>query len=629
MLIMIICSNLVAIVDLKSTNTRSVTDKKSKKVRKHGEVCYHSVPHWEEKNGNFPCAKGLICRPPAKAKSPKGKPVPYKCFKDNRKNRSKGNIHFNSKKSRADAESTLFTISYKMPKISGRESEEGDIAQLNEDCAKPIPNYKARNCVYGTTCKTKPEHMNQSGSTSYCLPDEAKENETCYQSTRNYVPRTCVAGLECRFTTSDLASGQTGISKKCLKPKQLGKKDEQCTSMRGTVLLTCAAGLACLEKPVVPGVKTLNMGKATKYCLTDPTVGYENDVCSRSTPGFQKKNCITGLVCRQKEEYLNETGHASLCLKPIVPLGLNEICKTFTKGAIAKQCDTRYECKKKAADANEISAPHYCLPTSKVPVPAGGKCNSGSSSSPNKNCAVGYSCRIKPEDVKGTNQTGVASYCLAEYVNKQTIRLGGDSSSLPPMYISEGDICSRPVSTSIRFECRSGLECKPTAEDVKLGKTGVSSICQKKATAANEVSIAGEGQICAKSTPGFESKQCTAGTVCKPTSMQSGVSSVCTKPTSTNTNVVPRLLIGETCSTGGAKECPSGHSCKPAFNSLTASKTYCLLPSAFDQPGYKPFVGLNNYCNNTKLCTSGSTCTPVYDGSKVCIAKNYSELLRP
>merc|ERR1712032_273204 len=188
------------------------------KFRKHGDVCYHSVPHWEEKHGNYPCAKGLICRPPAKSNAPKGKPVPHKCFKDNKKNRVAGNIHFAPKKERMNEDNYLFSISYRSPKVIGRE-EEGDIAQLGEDCAKPIPEYKARKCVAGTTCRVKEEQKTLSGVTSHCLADDkAKENETCSRPIRDYKRKECVDGLDCRPDEQDLASGMKGVDSRCQKP---------------------------------------------------------------------------------------------------------------------------------------------------------------------------------------------------------------------------------------------------------------------------------------------------------------------------------------------------------------------------------------------------------------------------
>jgi hypothetical protein len=624
MLIMIISSNLIAIVDLKSTkNSRSTTDKKSKKVRKHGEVCYHSVPHWEEKNGNFPCAKGLICRPPAKAKAPKGKPIPYKCFKDNKQNRSKGNIHFTSKKQRATEESYLFSITYKTPKISGREStEEGDIAQSGQDCHQATPDYKPRTCVTGTTCKLRAQDQGKSGATSYCLADEAKENEVCYKPILNFVKLTCATGLICRNTTADLKSGMKGISSYCLKPTAKAKINEQCMG-NGSTIAVCETGLACKEKPVDPNVKVMQTLGKNKFCLKDDLSAYENEVCNKSIRDYQKKNCVgAGLICRFKEEDMNsnKTGSNSYCLKPIVAAKLNEVCAEAMQGGIKKDCDKNLTCMKKPADLNNQLARSYCLAT--VKVGAGDVCQGGSSAE--SNCPTGFVCRIKDASIQGTNQTGQKSHCL--------IKIAAATGT-------EGTICSRPITSFKTIQCKEGLECKPTAEDLKLGHTGISSFCQKKSNTANEVTVAGEGQDCAKSTPGYVSKQCTAGTNCRPPKgkeSMGGVTSICQKPNNLDGNnynsqttinkrsivVEHTLVIGASCSSGGAKQCPSGHICKNSFKSNT-NKTYCLLPSAFDSAGYTPFVGINNYCNSTKKCTSGSTCTEVYDGTKVCIAKIY------
>merc|ERR1712032_1203872 len=197
-------------------------------------------------------------------------------------------------------------------------------------------------------------------------------------------------------------------------------------------------------------------------------------------------------------------------------------------------------------------------------------------------------------------------------------------------------------------------ECRNTDDDIRLGKTGVSSLCLKKKT--NEIQVAGEGQDCAKAIPGYVSRQCTAGTVCAPRKGQekmSGVTQICQKitmngsgssssttTTTTTTRIVNgvvvsdnsvrkgsgELKIGSKCQSGGPHPCPSGHTCKNAFKSHGSELKhfYCLLPSAFDSAGYTPFVGANNYCSDKKPCTAGSRCLKVYDGTSVCIASRYS-----
>ena len=709
---MIISSLLLTIVETKSQktqkNSRSVTDKKAQKVRKHGEVCYHSVPHWEEKNGNFPCAKGLICRPPAKAKAPQGKPIAHKCFKDNKKNRVNGNITFSSKKNRSNEESYLFSITYRTPKRSGRENaEEGDFASAGEACAKSTPDFVAKQCVTGTTCRQRLEDKGTTGAASLCLPEElTKKGETCSRPISGYKTTKCVAGLVCRVSDNRLFSTMSGISSSCLEPVPLKKVNEACSlsvpcesgltckkevqvqgkfyasdqpnkchagvvatinqkcsgSLPGDTRKTCAAGLDCrltddqmfqqymtgissyCLKPLVPskvGEKCNDAKKcvaglacnppaanngmvmkgATNVCQVDNLTASEGVQCANSSiQNYQKKICREGLVCRAKDNNGSSSsrkGAGKFCLPPATLGGLNEQCKSAVQGGATKQCQSIYNCQKKPSEINNKFANYYCLAQQMGTL--NNVCSKPTPGFATLKCPTGSQCRLRDQDTQGTTlRTGISSYCVAA----------------KPSIAREGQVCYRPTPGFVRLTCSEGLECKNTAEDVKAGKTGVSQICIKKNT--NEVTVAGEGQDCAKATPGFTSKQCTAGTQCRPRAGQenmSGVTSICQKITGTINGmsiiVQETLKIGQTCGAGGAKGCPSGHACKRTYKS-TAASTYCLLPSGLDGESYVPFVGLNNYCDDrTKPCTSGSKCTVMFDNSKICVARSYSYSGKP
>jgi len=707
---MIISSLLLTIVETKSQktqkNSRSVTDKKAQKVRKHGEVCYHSVPHWEEKNGNFPCAKGLICRPPAKAKAPQGKPIAHKCFKDNKKNRANGNIHFSSKKNRSNEESYLFSITYRTPKRSGRENaEEGDFASAGEACAHSIPNFVPKQCATGTTCRLRLEDIGTTGKASVCLPEEltkqgqtcsrpisgykttkcaaglvcrvsdnnlfgpqksgidslclqpiplkkvneicnskvpcesgltckpevqvpgkfypsdqpkkchvavgATLNQQCAASTPGFTRKTCAAGLDCRLRDDQLFSGLSGTSKYCLTPLVPSKVGEKCNHKK-----LCVAGLACNPPPPVNGMV---MQGAPNVCQVDTLTAGEGVQCANSSiQNFQKKICREGLVCRAKDNNGMKKGAGKFCLSPATLGGLNEQCKSAIEGGATKQCQSIYNCQKKPSEINNKFAAYYCLAQQMGTL--NNVCSKSTPGFAPLKCPTGSQCRLRDQDnTQGTTvRTGISSYCVAA----------------KPNIAKEGQECYRPTPGFVRLTCSEGLECKNTAEDVKAGKTGVSQICIKKNT--NEVTVAGEGQDCAKATPGFTSKQCTAGTNCRPRAGQenlSGVTSICQKITTTidRTSIIVQetLKIGQTCGAGGAKGCPSGHACKRTYKS-TAASTYCLLPSGLDGESYVPFVGLNNYCDDrTKPCTSGSKCTVMFDNSKICVARSYSYSGKP
>mgnify|MGYP000968127209 CR=1 FL=1 len=557
-ILLIIGSYLLASFSTKSYNKGN---KNTKKFRNRGEVCYHSVPHWEEKNGNLPCKTGLICRPPLQHLKSGRSDIPHRCYLDNKKG-TKGNIHFTSKKQREDSDSYLFSISLKTPKKFARRSSEGnDLAKLGELCYSSTPGSQNKKCATGLECRSDAMDYNKMGSSSTCHSTVLKEGEICNVSTNQlFIGGKCGEGLECNLQNNNNISGrqlQGATFTKCTKI-QYAKEGEICSSsIQGIQSKTCAPDQECRVR-----AQDINLKGTSATCHRK--ILREGDICEVTGTSF-KKDCGEGLICKPKQN-----NNALPAGKKIM---INEqiVCRPMQ---IAKKGETCYK-----------STPDF----------------------ERKQCEFGLECRL-PESSKGLS--GASSQCLTPIAK-------------------EGEECYKSIPSYVKKECSHGLECRARGEDLQAGKTGVTMYC-KSSQQKNIITleVAGVDQVCNKSTPGFTSKQCVAGTVCRIKDSQvgmTGVSMYCLPGVSNgeSSTTISSLKIGQKCSAGGSKQCPSGHACKYPIGEKTGN-TYCLLPSAFDTPNYVPFVGVNNYCDITnKPCTSGSTCTRVYDGTNVCVATSY------
>lgn len=406
---MIISSHLLEIVETKNkkTNNKRTTKKIAKKFRNKGEICYHSIPHWEEKNGNLPCAKGLICRPPAKAKFNSGKPIAHKCFVDNKKGRSKGNIHFASKKQREDSDSYLFSISYSVPKRRGREANESsdNLAKEFDSCYSPTPNYIPRNCEVGYSCQYPAGKEDLKGASKLCLKDNiAKENEECSRPIPSFVTKKCEAGFVCKAKPAD--KNLQGVSSFCLR-----------------------------DSTVVPA----NL------------VAKENEICRKPIPGFQAKDCPVGLECRIKDNTpAGMTGVSSYCLKKQLPLKEGEACSSSIPGFVRKDCPANLTCRIREADAGKTGVTSYCMTkigSNEVTVAGEGQicANPNVIGFTTKPCTAGLTCRQK--NLNGTEiyKTGDPMYCLAVLNNinnvTQNLKIGEKCSSGGVSQCPTGHIC--------------------------------------------------------------------------------------------------------------------------------------------------------------------------------------------
>lgn len=524
-LLLIIGSHLFTLIETRNSIKSRLTKKNKQKYRKAGQVCYHSVPHWEEKNGNLPCQKGYICRPPSGAIEKKGKPVPFKCFKDNKKG-WKGPIHFASKKQREDSDSYLFEI-YTPHKISIKNSRESSeestyavlITREGDSCGNS--GSVNRVCDEKYVCRLPQDKSGGKDSDKQCLKPLAQQNEVCYQPISNFKTKECVKPFTCRPGKSSY--GVSGSGSSCLEPFKLGKKDEECANFRGSKYRDCEPGLVCKDKPASANDKIKTEG--TKTCqggLTGNFIAKAGEACYQSTPNY---------------------------------------------------------------------------------VP--------------KKCPDGYQCRF--EDSQGVSLSGSTAKCLKN-------RVDGNSE-----LANEGDVCRYENSDFRVLQCRTGLQCMKMYSSAHNQTVSRVYRCIKfERGGGNDndtISIVGEGQVCSKPTPGFKSKACSSGLVCrvKETDMRlSGVSSYCLPPLQQNTVVQDSnpYKIGELCSHTDNRSCPSGHICKPV-PFTTGHKRYCLLPSAFDSAGYVPYVGKDNYCSHLKACEPGLTCLKVFDSSKICVSSSY------
>lgn len=530
-LLLILGTQLISIANSKTSrvNNKNHEEKKGKKqkFRGKGEICYHSVPLWEEKHGNLPCEKGYICRPPIKKGKAKKTDIPYRCYKDNKKGRE-GNIQFATKKQRESEDSFLFTIDVKNKKKvkkTGRESTEWQVTLVDKgmDCDNPNgQGFKEKQCKPGHICF-------KGGMSKYTchVQENAKADEVCYQSLPTFVPKKCPNGYECKGRPQD--RGMTGVGSYCLK------------------------------------AAVSNSANA-------------NEVCFNSTPNFQPKTCPTGYECRFKRAELSAgmTGISKYCLKPESDVAQEgEVCfEELVKNFEKKRC----------ADPS-------------------------------------LSCTLLTTSAHGAKKN----------TTWRCIRMGNTN----PDVAKEGDICSDTSKPNWHRKCAdSSLECLTFYTSAHGAQnTGIGRCTKKGGNSGNtnQIEEVGEGQVCNKPIPNFTPKKCTAGLVCRVKESQktlSGVSAYCFKPSSDTKPSDMPITIGGKCGGNDPRGCPSGHICKQTIGDKQGS-TYCLMPSMLDKAGYKPFVGLNNYCDTaTKPCSPGSTCRLMFDGSRICVANSLSAFIK-
>lgn len=634
-LTLLISSHLLSFYVAKRThNAKKIT------FRKLGEICYHSVVGWGDKNKDIECAKGLICRPPIKKNKTKAaKNLPFRCFKDNIKGKTRGNIEFASKKQRMQENSFLYRIKVPILHKKGREEEGLPKAGENDKCQDPNDRtFQARPCVEGFVCRRKNSQINMTGVPSYCmrlsiagneevcfiegypetrrqcehgleckkLPDNGRvtinknyycvpndtalRGEDCYRSTLGYKVRECETGYECKYKVQDQVSGAKGVAKYCIKKgeEEYVQPGGICKSPLSGKEFKCAQGHECKGKEfkgkVYNDIKTCNIEK-----VVGPDGVGEYEACS-SQSGLQRY-CKSGLSCRNPPKEVEQrlklqNNITKICISDNIALP-GEKCQHAVRGFLTKQCTEGYYCK--SSQPGLSGAPSIC--SKKVSVAnEGEECYQAIINYKRIKCANdSLECRV-PDDQIGKG--GAVHKCL-----KKKDKIYNE-------VVGVGQICNQITINYQAKKCDNGLECKP--KENQLG----TYYCQAK---EENMEVAKAGEVCDRSVNvGFKRKKCPANYECKAISFKSGVDSTCQKITKEETvgygveclrpvlGYIPKKCAGElVCRT------------KPGETRKGVS-SYCLEADKPDQNEEEDYGGLCAKSINDgfkpKKCKKGLVC---------------------
>lgn len=360
------------------------------------------------------------------------------------------------------------------------------------------------------------------------------------------------------------------------------------------------------------------------FSLCDSKHAKEGEICSKPIPGFTQIKCSRGFECRPREEHIRMglTGVLSICQR-IKAFGVKvfakegEICSMPIPGFQAKQCNPGYECKPKQEDVRRglKGIPSICQRLNsqiKIEIKLarpGEVCSKPIPGYERRKCVLGFECRPREQHIR-MGLTGVSSICQRKNA------LGFKNFAKP------GEVCSRPIIGLKPRECQPGYECRRRDQDLRMGMTGVSSICQLKGTGLRDFAEAGE--VCSRPTPDFKPIRCKAGFECRPRDQdvrmgKKGVSSICQLMREENKTKQNIARIGEICfrpiPNFQTKKCPIGFECRPRDEhvrmGLKGVSSVCQLKKA---TGLYSFARAGEVCAkpipgfNIKKCQPGYEC---------------------
>ena len=339
-----------------------------------GDKCFQSTP--EFKDGQKECSEGFVCRHEDKYKlgdilPPPGAPmfclkafektlsvsVGEKCFQATLEY-SNTRTCPNGYECRYNDEILMGeTIPKGAPKFCllpfAKVTAEVLLTE-GQTCFQALPDFEEKMCADGLVCRY-PNNLLEAteiivGAPLLCLKPYVrktilKEGETCYQSTANFGDeKPCPEGYVCRLSDDllKLELPPMGAPFKCLRPytdTTVGSKNVTAAVQAGDTCYQstatfgaerrCPDGYICRHTDDVLMKRKPAMGAALR-CLKPfgevsaadkvevSYAGY-NEACYQSTPGFQRKKCFEGLVCRvaDEERKAHLMGSVFRCLPPV------------------------------------------------------------------------------------------------------------------------------------------------------------------------------------------------------------------------------------------------------------------------------------------------------------------------